>query len=85
MVKLKDHLHVTFREALVAPAHIVVPWPHAVYVAVDKIIQTPGAIRQLAEALCQSKDRTDEHKRLNFYSLRRADKMTALSGGDNYH
>lgn len=54
VVKLKDHLHVTFGEALVAPAHIVVPWPHAVYVTVEKIIQTPGSIRQLAEALCQS-------------------------------
>lgn len=53
VVKLKDHLHVTFGEALVAPAHVVVPWPHAVYVAVEKIIQTPGAICQLAEALCQ--------------------------------
>lgn len=54
VVKLKDHLHVTFREGFVAPAHVVVPWPHAVYVVVEKIIQTPGAIRQLAKAFCQS-------------------------------
>lgn len=54
VVKLKDRLHVTFGEALVAPAHVVVARPHAVYVAVEEIIQTPGAVRQLAEALCQS-------------------------------
>lgn len=58
MVKLKYHLHITFREAPVVPAHIVVPWPHAVDLAVEKIIQTPGAICQLAKALCQSGERT---------------------------
>lgn len=78
MVKLKNHLHVTFGEALVVPAHVVVPWPHGIYVAVEKIIQTPGAIRQLAEALCQSSGgmdgRNEERKQhLNFYSLRSAE------------
>lgn len=59
-VKLKDHLHITLGEALVIPAHVVVARPHAVYVAVEEIIQTPGAICQLAEALCQSNAGTDE-------------------------
>lgn len=58
VVKLKYHLHITSRKASVVPAHIVVPWPHAVDMAVEKIIQTPGAICQLAKALCQSSGRT---------------------------
>lgn len=69
VVKLKDHLHVTFREALVAPAHIVVPGPHAVHVAVDKIIQTPGAVRQLAEALFQSRGRTDGRQNIQVFTF----------------
>ncbi len=93
MVELKDHLHVTFREALVAPAHIVVPRPHAVYVTVEEVIQTPGAVRQLAKALCKScrgmaKENDDrKHEHFKFYSLRNAEKITALTGGkqhDNY-
>lgn len=68
MVKLKDCLHITFGKALVVPAHIVISWPHAVDVAVEKIIQTPGAICQLTEALCQSgggmNGRHDDRKHL---------------------
>ena len=59
MVELKDHLHVTFGEALVVPAHVVVPGPHAVDVTVEKVVQTQGAICQLAEAFCQSGGGTD--------------------------
>lgn len=54
MIKLKDHLHVAFGKALVAPAHIVIPGPRAVHVTVEEIIQTCGSIRQLAKAFCQS-------------------------------
>lgn len=66
MVELKDHLHVTFREGLVVPAHIVVPGPHAVYVAVEEIVQTPSAICQLAEALRQSGGGMDGRRRVFF-------------------
>lgn len=54
MIELEDHLHVTFGEALVAPAHVVVTRPSSVHVTVEEVVQTPAAIRQLAEALCQS-------------------------------
>jgi len=73
VVKLKDHLHVTFGQALVVPAHVVVARPHAVYVAVEEIVHTPGTICQLAEALRQSSAETDgrnkvrKHKYLKFY------------------
>lgn len=56
MVKVKDHLYVTFRESLVAPSHVVVPRPCSRDMAVQKVIQTPGAIRQLAQALGQSRE-----------------------------
>lgn len=55
MVKVKYHLHVTLRETPVVPSHIVVPWPHAVRMAVQEVIQTPGAVCQLAKAFGQSK------------------------------
>lgn len=58
VVELEDHLHVTFGEALVAPAHVVVTRPSAVHVTVEEVVQTPAAVRQLAEALRQS-DRVD--------------------------
>lgn len=54
MVELEDHLHVTFGEALVAPAYVVVTRPSAVHVTVEEVVQTPAAVRQLAEALRQS-------------------------------
>lgn len=94
MVKLKDHLHVTFGEALVVPAHVVVPGPHAVYVAVEEIIQTPGAVCQLAEALCQSSAEMDgrnkdrKHKYLKCYSLSIAEmfySITTMSAKNKSH
>lgn len=53
VVELKHNLHVAFGKALVAPAHVVVPGPHAVHVTVEEVIQTCGSIRQLAKAFCQ--------------------------------
>lgn len=54
VVKVKDHFDVTFREGVVAPSYVVVPRPHSWDKAVQKIIQTPGAICQLTQALAQS-------------------------------
>lgn len=54
VVELEDHLHVTFGEALVAPAHVVVTRPSSVHMTVEEVVQTPAAVRQLAEALRQS-------------------------------
>lgn len=54
VVELEDHLHITFGEALVAPAHVVVTGPSSVHVAVEEVVQTPAAVGQLAEAPGQS-------------------------------
>lgn len=53
MVELKDHLHVTSGEAPVVPPYIVIARPKVVAVAVEKVVQTPGAIGQLAEPFRQ--------------------------------
>lgn len=50
-VELKHDFHITAREALVAPAHIVVAWPSFVDVAACKIIQAEDSIGQLTQAL----------------------------------
>lgn len=71
MIKLKDHLHVAFRKALVAPAHVVIAGPRAVHVAMEEIIQTCGSIRQLAKAFSQSAGGKKERK------------MTALGENDS--
>lgn len=54
MVKIKDHLHIAFGESAVTPPHVVVARPHAIDVAVQKVIQTPGAVCELAEAFRQT-------------------------------
>lgn len=53
MVELKDHLHVTSGEAPVVPSYIVIARPKVVAVAVEKVVQTPGAIGQLAKPFRQ--------------------------------
>lgn len=50
-VKFKHDFHITAREALIAPAHIVVAWPSFVDVAACKIVQAEDSIGQLTQAL----------------------------------
>lgn len=50
-VELKHDFHITAREALIAPAHIVVARPGLVDVAACKIIQTKDSIGQLTQTL----------------------------------
>lgn len=61
-VKLKHDLHVSARETLIAPTHVVVAGPHVVHVALCEIVQSAHAIRQLAQSLCHTgnRDRTEE-------------------------
>lgn len=87
MVELIGHLHVTFGEALVVPAHVVIPWPHAVDLAVEEIIQTPGAICQLAKALRKSgggksgkiRNMTRPRAELNIHTLDQVSKIMISS------
>lgn len=72
-VKLKHDFDISTGEALISPAHEVVPGPHVVDVTVCKIIQATHSVSQLAQTLSHTEKQREADTQRNIIYVQSKD------------